>query len=67
MVRIMGKDKFGWCVVIDGSNEEYISAYCLHKEDAEKLIDPKNAHWQKAVYWVDAIEGYKDLDEALRP
>jgi hypothetical protein len=49
--------RFGWCIVVDGSNEEYVSSYCHFDFDAQKLIEGKE-HWHRIVYWKDALKEF---------
>lgn len=52
------KEKYGWCVKISGFDDDYISAYCHFKKDAEKMIEG-NERWQQVVFWKDALRDFE--------
>lgn len=65
----MTKERKGWVVVIPDQMfaEEYIAiAYCLslqHADAIKAMVGPD----ARVVYWVDALDGWRNLDEMLRP
>lgn len=44
----MIKETFGWVVIVNGLNDDYVAAYCHYRTDAEKIVEGFE-HWQSIM------------------